>query len=410
MAREVAASGRFASVLRNRSFALYLVIGNAGSMGYAVYAISILWLAYQLSGNLFVAGTVVFIEYASYSFTFLVGPIVDRVRDKRDIFLTCYPLQAAAALVLGIGIYDHFLTVALLLGLVALISVLWDFTWAAGNAIPSLLLRPDEQFAAAGISGVVTGGNSIAGFAIGGVLILVVGPAGGQLLYAALLGAGAILCPFWSVPAHPDPPKPYFESFRAGWTILGVGEGRPLLQFAAVDGLRGFFTSAPALLITLLANVLFAAHSLAYGLLFVGYVVGGSAAGLFAGVLNPRRRVGWVLVGSLLATALAVAVAVHAAPILWASVLAWFAVGFGINAYYDAKGAYLLGGFPPETMARLTSNLYVFPGVAGSIGALAIGSLANSLPAVSLGYFVALGFLAAGLLGTALPAVKRLRY
>ncbi len=405
-----AARARFRSVLRNRQYLWFLAASNLGNTGYAVYAISIVWLAYTLSHDFLIVGVVLFIEYAAYTLTFVFAPLVDRVRNQRTIFVLSFPVQAVAAAILGWGAAAHFLTAPLLFAMVAALSILWDMTWAAMNAAPGVLLTPDEQFAASGIAGGIGGGLSIVGYVSGGALLVIVGPSGGMFLYAALLLAGTAL----SLPLRIHPPRShersFSESFREGWRLVVGGEGRPLLQLASVDWVNGFMVAAPAVLITLTAAVAFHGSSIGYGVLFTTDVVGGVAAGLALGQWNPRRRVGLILPAALLATGGAIALAVSLPPDLVLAGVAWFAVGFASAIYFDAKYAFYRGAVAPEQIARLISNMYLFSGVAGSIGALVLSDAANSGMLATLGWAIAAAFAAAGVVALALPGVRRMSY
>jgi hypothetical protein len=403
-------NSRFRSILGNRQYLVFLASSNASLVGYAVYTISIVWLSYTISHNFLVVGAVLFIEYACYTATFLVGPIVDRVRNQRSIFLASYPIQAVAVAVIGLGAFYGFLSVGLLFALVALISILWDMSWAAINAAPGVLLSPDELFAAAGISGTVAGALTIVGYGVGGLLILVVGPEGGMFLYAALLATAAVA----ALPLHIQPPEvppsSFAESFRDGWKLVLGGVGRPFLQLATVDAIEGFFTSASPILITLLATESYHESSLGYGVLFTSFVIGGVAAGLALGHWNPRARVGTILSGALLATGAAYIVAVLVPAFLPFGAVAWFGVGFAAASYVDAKYALFRGAVAPEKIGRLFSNMYLFPGISSSVGALVISALAVGGAPESLGVVVGLGSLGAGALGFALPGVRRMKY
>jgi hypothetical protein len=401
---------RYRSVLGNRQFLIFLGSSNAVSVGYAVYTISIVWLAYTISHNFLDVGAVLFIEYACYTATFLIGPFVDRVRNQRTIFLTSYPIQAAAAAAIAFGVLYGFLTVYLLFLLVAIISILWDMTWAAINAAPGVLLSPDEQFTAGGISGAVGGILTIVGYATGGVLILLVGPDGGMLLYAALLLAGAALAIPLRITPPPSSEASFADSFRAGWRLVFSGEGRPLLQLATIDSVQGFLTSASPILITLLAVATYHQAATGYTALFTALVVGGVAAGLVLGHWNPRAKVGVVMAGSLAAAGASYLLAIALPAQLWLGVIAWFAIGFASAAYVDAKYAFYRGSVAPEKIGRLVSNMYLFPGIAASVGALVISSVAVGGAPVELGAGIGLGFLAAGCLGLTLPAVRRMHY
>lgn len=400
----------FRSVLRNRQYVVFLASANSSAMGYSVYSISIVWLTYTLTHDFLVVGAVLAIEAAAYTATFLFGPIVDRVRNQRTIFLWSYPVQAAAAAVLGWGFVARFVTEPLLFGLVAAISLLWDMTWAAANAAPGVLLSPDEQFAASGVSGALGGGLSILGYALGGALILAVGADGGMFLYAGLLVAATLLAVPLRISPPTGPERSFAESFREGWRFVTGGRGRPLLQLAAVDSIVGFLTFAPALLITLLATTIYHGSPTGYGVLFVADVAGGVLAGLALGRWNPRGRVGLVLGISLLVAAVSVVVAVALPAVLVLGAIAWFAVGFASSSYLDAKYAFYRGAVPPERIARLVSNMYLFAGAASTVGALVLGGLATSGNPWPLGLAAGAAYGLAGLGALLLPGVRQMRY
>ena len=388
----------------------FLASWTSAGVGYSVYAISVVWLAYTISHSFLVVGAVIFIEYATYTGVFLVGPIVDRVGNQRTLYVACYPIMGAAAATIGIGVWEGFLTVPLLLALIALISVLWDLAWAAGNAAPGLLVSQDDQFAAQGLLGAVGGANAIAGYAAGGALILLVGAAGGMILYGLLLVAAAILATPLVIRPSPTPGETFGESFRAGWRLITDPPGRPLLKLATVDSIQGFFGAVPALLITLLATSTFGSSASAFGVLFVSYIVGGTLAGLAFGRWNPRGSIGRIIVVGLLGIAGTFALVIALPPVLALEAGAFFAMGFAWSGYLDAKYSFYRGAFEPSQLGRLVSNMYLLPGITSSVGALVLGSLANSVSPFVLGGVVAIGLLGAGLLAAALPQVRTLRF
>lgn len=400
----------FRTVLGNRPYLLWLASSNAATVGYSVYSISIVWLAYVATHSYAAIGLVLFVEYATYAGTFLLAPFADRVADQRTIYLLCYPIQAVAALALGLGAATGSLTLPVLLGLIFVISVLWDLAWAAYQAAPRLLLAQDELFAAGGIAGAIGGVNSIAGYASGGVLIVLVGAAGGMYLYAALLGLGAVLALGLVIRPGKPTETDFAESFSAGWRALLSEPGRPLLQLASVDAAQAFFTSGVALLITLTAIHGFAGSSVTYGSLFTTYVVGGVAAGLALGWTNPRKRAGVVMVGSLLASGIAFVLAGLAAALLLLAAVAWLAVGATLTGYVDAKFTFVRGSVEASRLARVSSNLYLLPGITSAVGALVLGDVAGGLSAEGFGLLLGIGFLGAGLLALLLPGVRLLRY
>ena len=260
------------------------------------------------------------------------------------------------------------------------------------------------------ITGAVGSTNAIAGYAAGGALIFVVGPSGGLYLYAILLVAGALLALPLRIIPPPHEPESFAESFREGWRFVASGPGRPFLQLGSIDGVQGFFLAAPALYITLFAETTFHASAFAYSLLFVCEVVGGAAAGWAFGRWNPRSRVGPLLGLTLVCASAAVALSAGAPAWLALEAGAFFAIGFAWSSYTDVKYAFLRGAIPPGQLARGTSNLWLFPGVTSSAGALVLGSLATSGDPRLFGGVLGAGLLAAGLLAFAMPAVRSMKY
>lgn len=407
----MATAGGYRQLLRNRRFVLFESSAIAASVGYSIYAISIPWLAFRFSGSLLVVGLVLFAEFGVYTLTFLIAPWVDRTRDKRAVFLTCYPAQAAAAALLAVALYSGFLSTFLLLGLVVFISFLWDFAWAATNIAPRLLLSKDELYRAQGFGGLLGGATQLGGYAAGGVLLVLVGPAGGMLLYAGLLGVGACVAMFVSLPSDRIVAwSDYWREFRDGWQLFRRRAEGSLLPLGVVEVARGFFGSAPALLITSITIVFAASSPSAYAILYASWVIGGVAIGLVLGELNPRGRVGRVL---------AVAAFIEAAGFLAAVLLAgawlhaayiWFVIGAASTAYLVSETTFIQGATPPGSIGRVSSNLYVFTGIGSSVGALTFGAVVSRWSPVEFGALVSAGFVVVGLLIGLIPSNRRLAF
>jgi hypothetical protein len=402
--------GGWRELLRNRRFLLFEGTSTFASAGYAVYSVSVLFLAYGLTGSLLIAGLVLFIEYGVYTATFLIAPLVDRARDKRTILLICYPIQAVAAGVLALTLHDGTLSVGLLLSLVFALAFLWDFVWAVYMVAPRVVLPKRQLYLANGFSSALSVGTQIGGYSGGGALLYFVGPAGGAAAYTGLLVAALVLAIPLSLPVAPTPGTSVAESFRRGWDAFRGAAGRPLRQLAALETWYGFFVAVPPLLITAIAYERFADPAAVYGILVTLFALGGSAAGIAVGHANPRRAVGWILVLTPLAGGLFVLALLPVSGSLWLAGGLLAGVGATISVRYTAKYAWVQGSFPPEVLARMTANLYLFTGVAGSLAVLAIGLGSSSLSLRTLEYLVAGGFAVAGGLGLAAPLLRRLRF
>lgn len=398
----------YRDLLSNRNWLLWEFSATTATVGYFVYAISVPWFAYQFSANFLIVGLVLFVEFGIYTLTFLAGPLVDRARDKRTIYLVCYPAQGVAAVFLGLAIERGFLSLPLLLGLIAFLSFLWDFTWAANNVAPRLLLDVDQLFRASGLGTLLGGVTQLAGYAVGAALIVLIGPAVGFLLYGGLLFLALVLVVPVALRSPPMSKGGYLDDFREGWRHFTGAAGKALRGLASVELLRGFFGAAPTVLIVVVAARLYAGATSAYGLLFAAEVVGGIAVGLFLGEWNPRRSIGGVLIGSVFASAALVVLAVSPAVGLVGGTLVWFFFGAAGSAYTSAFYVYLRGAYPSEAIGRITANLYLFTGISASAGSIVIGLLAERWSLEDLGLLVGVGMAAAGALLAALPSLRRL--
>ncbi len=402
--------GGWGPLLRNRRFVLLQTTGALAGAGYAVYSVSVLFLAYAITNNLLVAGAVLFIEYGVYTGTFLVAPLVDRARDKRTVLLLCYPVQAAAAACLWWTLHTGTLSVPVLLALVFVLSLGWDFVWAVFMIGPRIVVEKRQLFAADGIAGVLAVGTTVGGYAGGGALLFLVGPDGGALAYLVLLSAAFFVALPLSLPVERAPATPFVETFRQGWASFRGRVGAPLRQFAALEVVYGFFSGVPPLLITSLAYVRFSSPSAVYGPLVAAFSVGGAAAGIVLGHLNPRRSIGLLLVGLPIgAGALVLGLTLFPASVVLLG-LALAGVGAAIAARYNAKYNWVRASYPTEQLGRLVSNLYFFTGFSASAAVLFVGETSRLLSLPALLGLDGAGLIASGFLAAGLPFVRRLAY
>ena len=404
-------SGGYFHLLRDRRFSRAIISVALANGGYAVYAIAVLWLSFQISGSLAVAGLVLLVETGIYSITFVAGPTVDRARDLRSILVIGYGLQAVCAAAIGGTLFLNLLTIPVLLVLVGAISLVWDFTWTAYNALIPRVVAEEDLFRANGVAAAVGGGNAIAGYAAGAGLLLLVGPAAGMFLYAAMEAAAMLTILPVSAPSSRTVTTRALADFWDGWRELGRGAGKPLLQLSVFAGLQGFFVEAPPLLLISLSELKFADPSLAYGTLFTAFAVGGVIGGLLIGRWNPRKHLTLVMSGGTAATAALLVAAAYAAPFLIPSATLWFLAGLASVAFWSAFLTYLQARVPGDRFGRVLTNTYLFRGLPTAIGAAVIGILASFLAPTTLASLVAIGWIVIALLGpTLLPALRDLKF
>ena len=116
------------------------------------------------------------------------------------------------------------------------------------------------------------------------------------------------------------------------------------------------------------------------------------------------------MVGSLVVGGIAFAVVGAVPPLLAMVALAWLLIGLFSSAYVGAKYAFLRGSIDPNKLGRVTSNMYLFPGISSAIGALVLGVIAGSLSPMLFGLVLGAGVVGAGSLARLLPGIRVLRY
>ena len=379
-------------------------------MGYAVYLATVLWLSFRLTNGIFLAGIVVGVETAVYTLTFLVGPLVDRIADKRWVYVVCYPIQAVASLALGLTYVFGLLTIPLLLAIVVLLAALWDFTWAADSAATRLLFSKDRLFAVTGLGTAIGGADDIAMYFTVGLTIALFGVAGGSYLYAGLLAVGAGFAFLLPIPTPNARKSAYLAGFLEGWALYKGASGRPLRHLAVLQSAYGFFIAAPVLLLTLYVGRFFSGSQATFAGFYVAYLVGGILIGIVLGKLNPRRLVGLVGNVALLSTGVVLIVVELATGSALASAAAWALIGVATTARITAFSNYLQGGFAPDVLARISANNYVFTGITSTAGAFAIGALSTVWSPGTLTEVTAVGFVGCAAIGILLQGTRTLAF
>ncbi|MGP8158751.1 MAG: hypothetical protein ACLPWO_03985 [Thermoplasmata archaeon] len=401
---------RLLPLLRSRTFLLLQARGTAAGVGYTVYLATVLWLSFRLTNGIFLAGIVVGVETGVYTLTFLVGPLVDRITDKRWVYVVCYPIQAVASLALGLTYVFGFLTIPLLLAIVVLLAALWDFTWAADSAATRLLFSKDRLFAVTGLGTAIGGAVDIAMYFTAGLTIALFGVAGGSYLYAGLLAVGAGFAFLLPIPTSNARKSAYLAGFLEGWALYKGASGKPLRHLAILQSAYGFFIAAPVLLLTLYVGRFFSGSQVTFAGFYVAYLVGGIIIGIVLGKLNPRRLVGLVGNVALLSTGAVLILVELVTGSAVASAAAWFLIGVATAARITAFSNYLQGGFAPEVLARISANNYLFTGITSTAGAFAIGALSTIWSPAALTEITAVGFVGCAAIGILLQGTRTLAF
>lgn len=357
----------------NRKFVIYNAKISFSSFGYTLYLITIPAYSYIFSGSIIFTGITLFVEYGIYALTFLAGPIVDRVVDKRYVIICAEGAVSVTTLVFGILIHLDRLTPEIFLAIVAIIAICDDIVWTADWTVLPLLVDEADLPRAKGYTNAVGDSQVAAGLSIGGFLFIVLGPYASMLLYSACMFISALLVS--RIPAKVGrEERTQREGFLAGWHYVFV-ENKLLLWLSIILAFFAFFVTVPILGITytftLSSRLL---YSIMYSFYSIGIVVAGIVFGRIYGRLNLPKTMAVCFASS--GILFIVVTMLSANPFLDAP--AWFALGLSFNAYYTLYGAYLQLVTPKEMLGRSASNLYTFRGISTVAGTLLIPFLIQS--------------------------------
>ena len=354
------------SLLRNGRYLIYNAEHAFASFGYSLYTITIPAFSYVFSGSILFTGLTLFVEYGIYAITFLTGPVVDRVVDKRRVLITSEAAIAALALALGVLIESGDATRLSFLALVGGIAVAWDFAWTADWTVLPLIVSDEELPRARGYSSAVSSGHTVAGLSVGGALFLFLGAYSSIVLYSACMLVAAFLL-FFLPATVPREGRVHSEGLLAGWRY--VFSMKPLLYLSLAVGVFAFFTQVPTLGIT---KIFAQTSTMWYSVMFTLYYVGSTVSGAVFGRFYPKQRLGQALVLTFAASGALLVPSVLEAGAPAVDAAFWFGLGVVFNAWVTLYSVFLQATTAKEMLGRTASNLYTFRGLTSALGTISL--------------------------------------
>lgn len=346
----------------------------ATNFGYTLYMITIPAYSFVLSGSILFTGLVLFVEYGIYAVTFVTGPIVDRVRDKRFLIAASQAGIGISAILLGLLMHGGNPGRVAFLILVGVIALCWDFVWTADYTVLPLIVEKEELGKANGYSSAIGNSHVAGGLAAGGILFVYVGAYGSMIVYSASLFLACILTVFVPL-VVPEEERKSGRGFLDGWRYI-IRKNRTLLWLTLEVSLFSFFGTAPALGIT---RLFAGASDTAYAIMFSLYYSGAMGVGILLGRFFPDKSMGKAILLTLLISGVLLAISVRLEGYLLLDALIWLLLGFAFTARYTLYATYLQKVTSRDMLGRTASNLYTFRGIASASGTLAIPILITSM-------------------------------
>jgi MFS family permease len=383
-----------------------LFVGQTiSTFGSEVAAVAAPFQLYQLTHSTLQVGLLSICELVPLlTLTIVGGAIADAV-DKRRMLLVTEVLLTLVALGFAFNASLDEPRVWAIYVLVTLAMSIFSLGVAGMNSvIPRLVERVDLTPAIA-IENVYGSTTSVAGPALGGALIVVLGLTGAYLLDAATFAAS--LWSVWRLPPLPaahDAERPSVSTIAEGFRF--VKRKKVLLGMFLVDSNAMVF-GMPRALFPALALERFNGGAGVLGLMYAAPYAGALTASLVSGWIGHVRRQGLIVA---IAAALwgAAIVAFGFAESLWLALLFLAAAGAADNVSAVLRGTILWSVTPDELRGRVSGIEFAQVAATPAIGNVEAGIVASltslRFSIVSGGFLCVLGTV---LIALAVPAFTR---
>jgi MFS family permease len=352
-----------------------LFIGQTiSTFGSEIAAVAAPFQLYQLTHSTLQVGLLSLCElFPLLTLTIVGGAIADGV-DKRRLLLVTEVLLAMVALGFAFNASLDQPRVWAIYVLVTVAMSIFSLGVAGMNSAIPRLVDESELTAAIAIENVYGSTTNVAGPALGGVLIAVLGLKGAYLLDAATFSAS-----LWSVwrlpalaPAH-DAERPSLRTIAEGFRF--VRRKKVLLGMFLVDSNAMVF-GMPRALFPALAIHRFNGGAGVLGLMYAAPYAGALAASLVSGWIGHVRRQG--LIVAIAAALWGVAIAFFGfADTLWLALLLLAAAGAADNVSAVLRGTILWALTPDSLRGRVSGIEFAQVAATPALGNVEAGLVAS---------------------------------
>ena len=299
----------YATLLRGRDFALLFAGQAISRLGDGLHEVALLWLVLQLTGSALITGTVLAVQLLpTLFFGLLAGALVDRWDRRRTMIIAD---AARAGLVLLIPLLNSLgaLTLPALYVISFLLAVFGQlFRPALMASIPNVVAA-DALLPANALMGMTRQLGGIAGPALGGVLVSVMGlnsvfyvdavtfAVSGYAIFLATVSSGTRAKVALTVRAM---------TAEIGEGLRYIGRQPAVLTLAILGILSHAYWAAIPVVAPVFADRVLGGGSATYGGLLSAMNLGMVAGGLILGAAARGRHRGWLVVAGYAGMALGV--------------------------------------------------------------------------------------------------------
>lgn len=378
----------FRRVFTNRSFSLLWIGQMVSQSGDYIFDVVALWLVLQLTGDIFKVGlTTATILLPPVVIGPLAGVYVDKF-NRRDIILVSNIFQAATvagiAVLYGLGA----LSFPLLLVLLFLLNAGAQFVRPSVTAIIPGLMAKEDLAAANSLFTISSSLNQIAGFGIGGLLVLFLGVElpiyydSFTFIFAAasvvLIARSVLDVPVTASASSIDGENPssFKDKFLQGLRFIRTS--RLLLEIIALALVLNFFGGGIQALIAPYAKITVHGNSGTYGAMLAALSLGTVLGSIVVGKIEARKYVGKLLFLGVLGTGGSVALIGFTTTALY-SVILMLVIGVSLAFANLPLQVLIQAKVPGNLLGRVFTSLGALVTIATPIAAVTTGGVASSL-------------------------------
>jgi len=352
-----------------------LFIGQTiSTFGSEIAAVAAPFQLYQLTHSTLQVGLLSLCElFPLLTLTIVGGAIADAV-DRRRLLLVTEVLLALVATGFAVNASLDEPQVWAIYVLVTLAMSVFSLGVAGMNSVIPRLVAREELTAAIAIENVYGSTTNVAGPALGGLLIAVLGLRGAYLLDAATFSAS--LWSVWRLPPLPaahDAERPSFQTIAEGFRF--VRQKKVLLGMFLIDSNAMVF-GMPRALFPALALQRFNGGAGILGLMYAAPYAGALVASLLSGWIGHVRRQG--LIVAIAAALWGVAIAAFGfADSLWLALLLLAAAGAADNVSAVLRGTILWAVTPDSLRGRVSGIEFAQVAATPALGNVEAGLVAS---------------------------------
>jgi len=378
----------FRRVLSNRPFSLLWAGQLISQSGDFIFDVAAIWYVLQLTGDPFKVGVAVATILLPAIF---IGPIAGVYLDRfnrRDVMLASNLVQAAVAGTIGLLYSLGFLSFLVLLVMLFVLNSGAQFVRPAVTAMVPGITEKEDLSTANSLFSLSTSVNQVAGYGIGGVIVLALGVAvpfyydSLTFLFAAAM-LSLITRSLGAIPRGVHDPASLSSdhvSFREKFVqgLRFIRGSKFLVQLVIVGLVVNFFGAGIFALLAPYAKNVLGGSAGTYGAILTTYSVGAVMGSILVGKLQLRNYVGKMLFAGVIAQGLVI-VGIGFTTVLVLALALSFAVGVLQTMVNVPMTVLVQAKVPGDMLGRVFSSLVALLTVVAPVSSALAGGLATSI-------------------------------